>query len=290
MTSPIVSSSGEGLRLTSLPDLTLRGPAHRFAVVKEAWSAVARTVALRTGLELPEPTWVEASDCAVYSRGLRLARIQLERDSVEGIAEAVIGRAFHLLSLGDTARLLEALCARAPVYGREMERLQVSPTFVHSVLRLLLRERVSVVDLEAILSALLEGWRPSWTAELALEKVREALREAICQACSGERPELAAITLPPRLESGLRGKLAEPSLGLLFDLDGDTSATLLHGLNEVVLSLEGEGTVVLITAPGLRLPLFRLIEANFPSLPVLSWNEVANDYEVVPVGLLDVKL
>lgn len=291
MTSSLIPSlASEGLRLTSLPDLTLRGPAQRFAVVKEAWSAVARTVATKTGLELPEPTWVEAADCAVHSRGVRLARIQLDRDSVEGIAEAVMSKVHLLLSLGDTARLLEALAARAPVYGREMERLQVPPTYVYSVLRLLLRERVSVADLETILSALLEGWRPAVAPEQALEKVREALREALSQSYGGERQELAAITLAPRLESGLRGKLAEPTLGLQFELDGDSGGKLLDGLNELLLSLEGEGTVVLITAPDLRLALFRLVEVNFPRMPVLSWNEVSNDCEVVPVGLLEMKL
>jgi type III secretory pathway component EscV len=277
-----------GARLLPLSDLTLTGPGHHVAVVRDAWNAVSARVATRLGLILPEPAWVDDSECAVYSRQMRLAKIQLNSDSVEDIATVVVRHGAQLLSLADTARLLVGLRERAPIYGREMDRLEIPTVFVHGLLRHLLKEQVSIQDIETILSVVIEGWKPGCTVDSLLEPVREALAGWLCQTYGGAGQELTALILTPRLESTLKSKLASGRHVFNIDPDGDGRRFLEH-LHSLLVEL-GEKGLVLLCAPEIRLALWRLIGRSFRQLPVLSWNEVTDDYDVQVAATVEFKL
>lgn len=273
------------VRLQELPELSLRGPAHLAPTVRGAWTAVAQGVTRRLGLVLPEPVWQDGPECAAYCRQTRLASIEPGSHSVGDLVELVVAKADCLLSLAGTAGILEELKGRAPIYSEEMERLKIPASFVHSMLRLLLQERVSVQDIEQILSTVIERWKAGATPEALLEPVRERMADWMCQAMAGANRELAAVTLSPRMEAALKGKLKEFTL----ELDEEPSNRLLDLLHEILSNLEEERPVVLCSSP-LRLAFWRLAARGFPNLPVLAWSEVAPDYGVNVVATLEQKL
>jgi flagellar biosynthesis protein FlhA len=272
-------SPSDGLRLLPLPALTLRGPSHQFATIRQAWSDIARGVAGKLGLILPEPVWMESSECEVYGRQVLLARIQTGSHSVEDLTEMVVQKAATLLSLSDTAAILGDLNLRAPVYRQEMERLQIPIAFVHAILRLLLKERVSVQDIETILSAVVEGWRPGSTPDRLLERVRDRLGDWLCQTHAARPQELDALTLASKVEGFLKSKLQEAAEGDFLDLDADQGSRFLERLSGSLPDAPDERPV-LVCSSQLRLALWRLTERSFPALPVMSWNEVTQDYDV----------
>jgi flagellar biosynthesis protein FlhA len=246
-------------------------------------------VAKRLGLLLSEPVWQESDECAVYSRQVRLAEVRPDSHSVEDLTEAVVGKAAHLLSLADTACLLDELEGRFPIYGQEMRRLDIPVAFVHSVLRLLLKERVSIQDLETILSAIVEGWQVRTSPDAMLERVRDRLSDHICRSFAARPGELLAVTLGEKVEVYLKGKLSESSGELVLHLEPEQAIRFLERLQDTLLSLEEGRPIVLVCGNSIRLGLWRLVERNFPGLGVLSWNEISPDTQVDSLALLEHK-
>jgi flagellar biosynthesis protein FlhA len=257
--------------------------------VREAWDAIARAVARRTGLVLPEPVWEEGPECAVYGRQMRLAKIQLASHSVEDITDILVGKAAHLLSLAGTAQILHDLSQRAPIYQQEMDRLKIPTVFIHGMLRLLLKERVSIQDIETILATIIDGWKPGILPDSLVERVREPLSDWLCQTYSGEGQELTAVTLAPKVEGYLRGKLIDTAEGQFLDIDPELGSRFLDHIHEQLVPFQDEKRLLLLCSAGIRLALSKLIERGLPQLAVLSWNEVANDYDVHSVTTIDFK-
>lgn len=270
-------------RLAAFPTLWLQGPVHHAATVRRAWQAIAQNLTERLGLVLPEPVWKDGPECAAYSRGTRLSRIQPESQSVGELAEVVAGKAASLLSLADTAAILADLEQRSPVYAQELRRLEIPPTFVHAVLRLLLTERVSIADIESILDVLLAEWSPGQRPEGALERVRERLGSWLCESHSAGTDELNGVTLAPKVESVLSGKV---TVAHNLELEPQAASRFLDALHEALVSPETERPL-LVCSSNLRLPLFRLLERGLPGVPVLSWNEIPPDFGVNVLGTLE---
>ena len=275
MTDSSPKSADQKTHLAPYPVLRLQAPPHQSATVRRAWQDIARGISERLGLWLPEPVWVDGPDCAIYCRGTRLARIQPESQSVGELTEQVIGKSTYLLSLADTAAILSQLKQSAAAYANEMERLEIPTAFVHSVLKLLLTERVSIADIETILEVLILEWRPASTPEELLERVREALGPMLCEAHASANDELNALTLAPKVEGFLSSKVSSHTLGL----EAEAASRFLDTLHEALTAQEVDRVVLLCAAPP-RLALARLLERGLPGLPVLSWNEVVNDYGV----------
>lgn len=287
---PLPDGDGQaGVQILPLPQFTWRCPRQHLGTLKGAWDAIRDGVAQRIGLVLPEPVWVESTECVVYCRQVRLGTVQLGQHSVENLTDVLVRRAADLLSLADTARILHHLELRAPIYKGELDRLGIAPSFVHSVLRLLLKERVSIQDLEMILSTLIEAWKTGSRPEDVLERVREPLVDLLCQTYGGEAKELNVLTLAPKVEKFLKTSLSETSEGHSLALEPDLGSRFLDHLDHELSSFaEWEG-LVLVCSPPIRLPLWKLTARVFPDLPILSWNEIAIDYNVNSVAMIEFK-
>jgi len=75
--------------------------------------------------------------------------------------------------------------------------------------------------------------------------------------------------------------------GLMLAIDPALAETLLTGIEEQVNAMQNAGfTPVCICSPNIRLALRRLVEARFPGLAVVSYNEILPDVEVVSTGMV----
>ena len=73
------------------------------------------------------------------------------------------------------------------------------------------------------------------------------------------------------------------TVGLQPELAGE----LLQQLNALIDQMVGNGQQpIMLTAPNVRLALRKLAATNFPSLYVLSYNEIAPEIEVSAVGII----
>lgn len=191
------------------------------------------------------------------------------------LMEVLKANAADLLGRQDVQEMVDALKQTYPALVEEVVPAKVSLGVLHRVLQRLLRERVPIRDLVTILESLADVADQTKDPEALTEHVRRALGKAIAEQYVDETGSIRGITVGPRLEAALM-ELFSPrhSKGGGF-VNPDVLTAVLRRLDELVREHGGDGRPVpVISPPGLRVGVRRLIEPVMPHVPVLSLAEL----------------
>lgn len=180
----------------------------------------------------------------------------------------------ELLSRAETERMVQRLRESHGSLVEELVPSVLGYSDIQKVLQNLLREQVSIRNLEAILEVLVDAGKTTKAAEDLAEKVRERLGPAICQRLCDAGGELHVMTLSPETERALLANLRAESRGLLFtdmaQMDG-----FIRNLGRQAELMMGRNLLPVLLCPSpLRRPLRGLLQRSLPYISVLSVNEV----------------
>jgi len=198
----------------------------------------------------------------------------------------VVGRfADELMTHEQVGRLLDRARATSPALVAEVVPGLLRAGEVQRILQSLLRERVSVRDMETILEALAEhAGRTRDTDELA-ELVRRALGRRIVQPYRGADGRLRVVTVSPELDARLaaaaRRADARPADAFGPGAARDVVAAVAAAVGAAV---EAGHPPVLVCSPEARAVLKDLTRADLPRLAVLSHREIPRDAPVEALG------
>ena len=203
---------------------------------------------------------------------------------VTHLTEVLRREAARLLSRAETEKLLARVRQTQPTLVEEVIPTLLSVSDVQKVLQNLLREKVSIRNLEAILETLADAGRQSKDPGLLTELVRQRLAHAICQSLLGEANALQVMTLDPTIESQLlhSAHARNPDgSAQQFALDPKLAETLTGRLVlQAERMMKSNLLPVLLCAPELRRHLRTLSERVMPHLRVLSMTEIPNNIEL----------
>jgi flagellar biosynthesis protein FlhA len=154
---------------------------------------------------------------------------------------------------------------------------------VQKVLQNLLREKVPVRNLQAIVEGLIDGARNTKDPALLTEIVRQRLAVSICNSLSTDRRTLHVLTLDPIIEESLIG--ATTAAGAATEPARRTDPRLL---DTVLVRIAGAAermiksnlVPIMLCTPELRRQLRNLCERVAPHLRVISLAEVASGFEL----------
>jgi flagellar biosynthesis protein FlhA len=158
----------------------------------------------------------------------------------------------------------------------EVVPAKISLGVLHRVLQRLLRERIPIRDLVTILETLADAAEQTKDPELLTEHVRRNMANVIVDLHQGEDGTIHGITVGPHLEAALMGLFGPRGSSPGGEmLNPDRLTALLAQLDNLAKGAGSEGRgVPLITPPGLRVGVRRLIEPVLPLIPVLSLAEL----------------
>ncbi len=202
--------------------------------------------------------------------------------------EVVREHAAELLTRQQVHALLDNLRQTSPKVVDELIPGLLKPAQVHLVLENLLRERVPIRDLEAILETLADHAEQTKNPILLTEYVRAALARTICQRHRDSLRVMRVLTLDPDLEDVIAAGVDFSDTGLLVRLSLPTSDAVRQSLAESIRN--SEATVVLTTSSAVRLGLRHITASAFPRLSILSLNEISRDTHVEAQGLVPTPL
>jgi flagellar biosynthesis protein FlhA len=189
------------------------------------------------------------------------------------LMETIRVHAAELLSRQSVRELLDGLKDTHPALVEDVVPGKVSLGVLHRVLQRLLREGIPIRDLVTILESLSDAAEHSRDPEQLTEHVRRSLASVIVQLLGGHQGTIRAVTVGPRLEVALM-QLFNPRQGARPPEPEELTAAL-HSLTQIVHSVRRDGAPTpLITPPGLRIGIRRLIEPVLPRLPVISLGEL----------------
>lgn len=193
-----------------------------------------------------------------------------------------------LLTRAETDRILTRLRQSNASLVEELIPTVLSVGDVQKVLQNLLREKVSIRHIEAILETLADAGRQSKDSQHLTEVVRLRLGHAICQGLLGDAAALHVMTLDPTVESQLLQSVqtaqqsleGAPSSAAMVLEPKLAEQLMVKLLQQAERMMKSNLLPVLLCAPELRRHLRALSERVMPHLRVLSMSEIPNSIEL----------
>ncbi|WP_300577814.1 flagellar biosynthesis protein FlhA [Phenylobacterium sp.] len=181
----------------------------------------------------------------------------------------------ELLSYAEVQKLLKDLPAEQKKLVDDLIPATVTATTVQRVLQALLRERVSIRDLPAILEGIGEAAPHTNSVAMLVEQVRGRLARQLSYAYRGDDGALPIVTLSPEWENAFSDALIGPGEEKQLALAPSRLQEFIRGVREVFerAALSGESPV-LLTSPAIRPYVRSIIERFRGQTPVMSQNEV----------------
>lgn len=244
-------------------------------------------LSLIAGIETREPTyglpalWIEESLREV-ARKAKYTLVDSTTVLFTHLCEVIRQRAAELLTRAETERMLARVRGKQPGLVEELVPTQLALSDVQKVLQNLLREKVPVRHLQAIVEALIDGVRGSKDPAVLTELVRQRLASSICNSLSADRKTLQVLTLDPTAEESL---IAVTTATAASESTRRTDPRLLDTVVVRIAAaaekmLKSNLVPVLLCTPELRRQLRSLCERATPHLRVISLAEVASGFEL----------
>lgn len=198
------------------------------------------------------------------------------------LAEVTRRNIDELLTKADVKKILEQAKQRDSQIVDSLVPNLISLGDLRRVFVNLLKERVSVRDVQYILERLEDLCVGIKDPDLLSEKLRITLGRQICLEFATPEKQIYSMAFHPATERKLEESLqrVENNLVLILDpLQIQQLVTMISKASKRINERYGRKPV-LICGPGLRLPLYRLLEQFDPHIHVLSYAELSPDFNV----------
>ena len=245
------------------------------------------------GRETKEPTyglkalWIDVAQRA-QARTAGYTLVEPDTVLLTHLSELARRYAPDFLTRAETERLIEKKRAGLGSLVDELVPQVLSYSDIQRVLQLLLREQVSIRNLETILEVLVDAGRSNKNAEDLVERVRERLGAALYERLVDKNGELNVLTIAPQLE-GYMLAAARPREGVQAALlpAQELERFITTVAREAERQLSSNKQPVLLCAVPLRRLLRAFMSRAVPHMAVLSVNEVGQHARVTSAGMID---
>ena len=192
-----------------------------------------------------------------------------------------------LLSYGEVQKLLKDLPAEQKKLVDDLVPSVVTSTTLQRVLQALLKERVSIRDLGAILEGVAEAAPHTTSITNLVEAVRARLARQLCWQNKGEDGALPIITLSGDWEQAFNDALIGPGEEKQLALAPSKLQDFIRGVRETFerAALSGDAAV-LLTSPAIRPYVRSIIERFRGQTVVMSQNEIHPKARLKTVGMV----
>jgi flagellar biosynthesis protein FlhA len=199
--------------------------------------------------------------------------------------EIVADHAAELLTRELVERLLDRVRATAPTLVSEVVPALLRAGELQRVLQNLLRERVSIRDLETILETLAVHAARTKDVDGLTDLVRRSLGRQITESYRGPDGRLRVVTLANPLDARLSAAAKQAETRPAEALGEETARSIVRAVAVAVGSLVQDGhPPIILTSAGSRAFLKDLTHTDLPKLVVLSQLEIPRDTPVEVLG------
>jgi type III secretion protein V len=199
------------------------------------------------------------------------------------LEEVLRHSARQFIGIQETRAMLGKLEGDYGELVREAERIAPLQK-IADTLRRLLEEDVPIRQLRLILEALIE-WGPREQDVAALvEYIRVALRRQICFRCADQNRVIMACMLDHVLEETVRASVQVTAVGAYLNISEEAARPLLDQVARIVAGCAAGDRPVVLTSMDLRRHVRMLLTHNELDLPVLSYQELAPEFSIMPLA------
>ncbi len=252
----------------------------------------AATVRLE-GIKTTDPTyglpaWWVSENQVIYAGESGYTVVDPINVLLTHISEILRKNCHTLLSRGETQRLLDRVKKTDANLVDDLIPGLLSLGTLQKVLQNLLRENVSIRNLESILEVLIDAASLSKDPEYLTEVVRKELGQAICQSLARDGSELQVLVFDQKIEQSITNGLRQgdkPRL-ILDPSYAEKVITQLAAFSEKMIN--SSINPILLCAPELRRHIRNLTERMLPDLSVVAMSEVPSTLSIKPFAVVTV--
>ena len=193
----------------------------------------------------------------------------------------------ELLSRQDVQGLVNNIKESNPVLVEELVPKLLGLGEIQKVLQNLLKEGVSIRDLQTIFETLADYAPTTRDTDILTEYSRQALKRAISRRFFPANETTSVITLDPKIEQEIMGSVKQTEQGAYLTLDPERTKRIIAAVETESRKLEDLGrSPIIITSPIVRMYFKRLTEDYFKDLIVIYYNEIESNIELQSVGMV----
>ena len=248
-----------------------------------------------SGINGKEPTyglpamWVDEQQIA-HAQSASYTVVDPETTLMTHICEVIKSYAYELLTRAETEKLVMRLEKTHSSLIDELIPTVMTYSDVQKVLQRLLKERISIQNMELILEVLVDKGKQQKDIVFLTERVRERLKHQICQPLLSVENTLNVIMLEPRLEQQLMSNMQLNNEVPTVVLDPNVTEALIKQLtqhSEKLISQRHQP--VLVCGSAVRYALKELLERVLPQLNIISVTEVPVSVNVQTTGVVSLR-
>ncbi|WP_411911123.1 flagellar biosynthesis protein FlhA [Clostridium estertheticum] len=206
---------------------------------------------------------------------------------VTHLTETIKSHAYELLGRQETKLLIDSVKEKYNTVVEELIPDLMTIGEVQKVLQSLLKEKVAIKDMVTILESLADNSRITKDIEVLTEYVRFSLGRSICNGLIDENGVMTIMTLSPEIENIVSNNIQKSLQGSFPAVDPETTGKILNSIKENINTIYFHNNQpVILVSPKIRPAFRRLIEMVFPTVSVLSLNEIPNEVEIKTEGVV----
>jgi type III secretion protein V len=194
-------------------------------------------------------------------------------------------RAGSFVGIQETRKLLTKIQSNYADLVKEAEKIAPLQKLAE-IMRRLVDENVPVRNMRAILEAVVEWGQREQNVVLLVEYVRVALGRQICFRCADRDRIIAAYMLERSVEDMLRSAQRQTAAGTYMNLTEEATQPLINEIARVLAEAAPDANPVVLTSMDVRRVTRHLLTRSNIYVPVMSYQELAPEFNVQPLGSL----
>ncbi|MBW2559594.1 MAG: flagellar biosynthesis protein FlhA [Deltaproteobacteria bacterium] len=244
------------------------------------------------GIETTEPSfglpavWIEGKEKeAVQAKGFVV--VDPATVITTHVTELVKSHAGELLGRQDVQSLLDGLARSHPKVVEEIVPSIVSLGMLQKVLQRLLRERVSIRDFLTILETVADYAPLTKNVDLLTGYVRQALARLITRDYRDVDGNITVMMVSPDIENNIDKSVQHAEHESFIVAEPVLIQKIVSNLEKFVKTFAEKGLPpIILCSPNVRIYLRNILEKFFPSIVVLSHNEITRDVNIKSLGMV----
>ena len=207
---------------------------------------------------------------------------------VTHLSETVRRHAYELLNREEVVKLTESVKERAGKLVDEVVPGMISYGMLQKILVNLLQEGIPIKDMETILESISDSVAGGADLTTIVENIRMTLKRTITSKfCRGG--QIRVLTLDAELEKMMVSSLTKGEQGYYMALAPDVMQSVVTQIGAAVKKFADlDQDPIILTSQVIRIYVYRLLEQFYPSLYVLSFQEIATNIQIQAIGNIKV--
>jgi type III secretion protein V len=228
--------------------------------------------------------WVERSHAETLSKA-GVAFALPAQILARCLTQMLYRRAGSFVGIQETRKLLTKIQSNYADLVKEAEKIAPLQKLAE-ILRRLVDENVPVRNMRAILEAVVEWGQREQNVVLLVEYVRVALGRQICFRCADRDRVIAAYMLERSVEDMLRSAQRQTAAGTYMNLTDEAIQPLIDQIARALAEAAPDANPVVLTSMDVRRVTRHLLTRSNIYVPVMSYQELAPEFNVQPLGSL----